>query len=153
MTRNGKRLVERGVIGGRQPAYYVIDEKQREYISVEFKAIGGDPAILAFNEGSFTGYDDAADKINIKGNIFPREIESHPRSRMSVRAVLAHELAHRHHRFTPLRPGSWNDEFRTSYWAAKNIPNPSKRDRADLINDAMMRAHEERQNFRRLNAV
>ena len=60
---------------------------------------------------------------------------------MSVRAVLAHEYyGHRAFRGTNLSQGSWNDEFRASYMAAKTAPGLSKEDRRLLVLDALERA-------------
>lgn len=39
-------------------------------------------------------------------------------------------------------PGSWNDEFRASYYAALNAPNLSDKDRMYLMLDALERAKE-----------
>ena len=62
---------------------------------------------------------------------------------MSARAVIAHEYyGHRAYRGTKLLHGSWNDEFRASYMAAKNAPNLSAEDRRYLILDALERAKE-----------
>jgi hypothetical protein len=62
---------------------------------------------------------------------------------MSERAVLAHEYyGHRAYRDTDLQDGSWNDEFRASYMAAKNTPNLNEEDRQYLILDAVERAKE-----------
>lgn len=61
---------------------------------------------------------------------------------MSSRAVLAHERAHRNFRGTTLPEGAWNDEFRASYWAARNVPNLTHEERVRLIQDAITRAQE-----------
>ncbi|WP_160680438.1 hypothetical protein [Clostridium sp. C8-1-8] len=62
---------------------------------------------------------------------------------MSERAVLAHEYyGHAANRGTTAGVGSWNDEFRASYMAAKNAPNLSEIDRYHLIQDAISRAQE-----------
>lgn len=62
---------------------------------------------------------------------------------MSSRAVIAHEYyGHRVFRGTKLERGSWNDEFRASYMAAKHAPNLSDSDRRYLILDALERAKE-----------
>ena len=60
---------------------------------------------------------------------------------MSERAVLAHELGHAAHRGTSLPRGAWNDEFRASYWAAKNLNLPQA-DKVHLIQLAIARASE-----------
>ena len=68
---------------------------------------------------------------------------------MSERAVLAHEYyGHRTHRGTTLEKGSWNDEFRASYTAAKICPNLTDEDRRYLILDAIERAKEAGINIR-----
>jgi len=43
---------------------------------------------------------------------------------------------------TKVPPGSWNDEFRARYGAAKNAPGLELDERADLLNDALERARE-----------
>jgi hypothetical protein len=67
----------------------------------------------------------------------------HPRDLMSSRAVLAHEYyGHRPYRNADIKlpAGSWNDEFRASYMAARNAPELSNDDRRYLILDALERA-------------
>ena len=65
----------------------------------------------------------------------------HPTDLLSVRATLAHEYyGHRKYRGTKVPQGSWNDEFRASYMAAKNCPNLSDEDRRLLVLDALERA-------------
>lgn len=49
---------------------------------------------------------------------------------------------HRANRNTKLPKGSWNDEFRASYLAAKNCPNLTDEDRYYLVLDALERAKE-----------
>jgi hypothetical protein len=64
---------------------------------------------------------------------------------MSSRAVLAHEYyGHRPYRnvINHLPIGSWNDEFRASYMAAKNTPGLTDEDRRYLVIDALERAKE-----------
>ena len=62
---------------------------------------------------------------------------------MSERAVLAHEYyGHRTNRDSFLKPGAWNDEFRASYFAARDCPNLSDEDRRYLVLDAVERAKE-----------
>ena len=62
---------------------------------------------------------------------------------MSQRAAIAHEYyGHRTYKGTSLPKGSWNDEFRASYMAAKNCPNLSDEDRRYLVLDALERAKE-----------
>ena len=135
----------RGVNGvGRQSADDILDTKQIDFVKKEFETIGGDTKILRFNEGNYTGYLDKKDVINIRGDIFPNTLSNHPNSMMSVRAALAHELGHRNFRGTSVIPGSWNDEFRASYWASKNVPNLSLEDKYMLVSDAVQRIREAR---------
>ena len=85
--------------------------------------------------------------IMVKGDILPDESSSHPRDRMSSKAVLAHEY-YGHKYFDDLygkrnpRIGAWNDEFRASYNAAINAPNLGEMDRMYLMADALERAKE-----------
>jgi hypothetical protein len=52
-----------------------------------------------------------------------------------------------------LPKGSWNDEFRASYIAAKKAPGLSTQDRIYLILDAMERAKESGVNIRLNNFI
>ena len=62
---------------------------------------------------------------------------------MSSRAVLAHEYyGHQAFAGTKLPIGSWNDEFRADYMAAKNATGLDSEDRYYLIQDAIDRARE-----------
>jgi NurA-like 5'-3' nuclease len=85
---------------------------------------------------------DRGDIILVRGDVNPIADSLHPRSAMSSKAALGHELGHAAHRGTKLHIGAWNDEFRASYWAAKNLPHLSEQDRIHLILDAMERAKE-----------
>lgn len=70
---------------------------------------------MRINCGKRTGYVDASDAINVRGDVLPLEGAGHPRSEMSVRAVLAHEeYGHGAYRNTTAAVNSWNDEFRAS---------------------------------------
>jgi len=76
-------------------------------------------------------------------DVLPDPYSIHPRDKMSVRAVLAHEYyGHRRYRGTSIRKGSWNDEFRASYMAAKITPGLSDEDRMYLMLDAIQRAQD-----------
>ena len=144
VTKNHKHFDDlyRNITGARRSPLKRLSSSEIQELENIFREIGGDPTMLRFNEGSQTGYIDGDGIINVRGDVLPLENTPHPRSRMSSRAVLAHELAHAHFDGTPLPPGSWNDEFRASYWAAKNTPNLSDQDRVDLIADAIERARE-----------
>jgi hypothetical protein len=133
-----------GVAGMRSPASRKLSDAEIQRIRSEFEQLGGNPNSLRFNEATQTGFSDASGRIYIRGDVLPASDPSaiHPRSIMSSRAVLAHELGHAHFRGTALRPGAWNDEFRASYWAARNVPGLSPAERMDLIRDALMRARE-----------
>ena len=129
--------------GMRTPPTHILNEQEIESIKSDIKTIGADEKVFRFNSGRYTGYNDDGDFINIRGDILPDKNSKHPRDVMSQRAVIAHEYyGHRVHRGTKLPKGSWNDEFRASYSAAKNCPNLSDEDRRYLVLDALERAKE-----------
>lgn len=134
--------IERRAGGLRRPALNTLEPEEIARLQEEFASLGGDPAILRFNKGAQTGFVDQTGHINVRGDVNPIEGAHHPRSAMSSKAVLGHELGHHAHRGTRLPIGAWNDEFRASYWAAKNLPNLSDEDRIYLVLDAMERARE-----------
>ena len=137
------QLLNRKANGLRKSATLPLSNEDIIFLKSEIKNIGADENIFIFNSGVSTGYNDKYDIIRITSNVFPDENSLHPRDLMSARAVLAHEYyGHRAYRNTKLAPGSWNDEFRASYSAAKNCPNLSLQDRAYLIMDAIERAKE-----------
>jgi hypothetical protein len=133
--------IERANGGRRRPGGELLDAAEIERLKQEFVELGGDPEVLKFNVGSRTGFIDDANEIVVRGDVNPIE-STNPRSSMSSRSVLAHELGHAHYRGTPLPINAWNDEFRASYWAAKNLPSLSEAERAALIADAQLRAAE-----------
>lgn len=145
--------------GNRRSPLYELNEKEIEMIKSEIKAIGANPDDFVFNSAATRGtcFLPSDGKIHIKGNIFPDEFSDHPRDRLTVRAVLAHEYyGHRPYRSQYLREDSitkpeeierifanaWADEFRASYMAAKNAPDLSDEERAMLILDSLSRAKE-----------
>ena len=150
---------KRTVAGNRRSPFYVLDDQDIEFIKKEIYAINADLDCFVFNSEITRGTCFLASdgKIHIKGNIFPDEYSDHPRDRLSVRAVLAHEYyGHRPYRKQYLKedadtsPDSlnkvmsrmWSDEFRASYMAAKNAPNLTDNDRRLLVLDALSRANE-----------
>ena len=141
-SKKDLKNTERFAGGSRQSSLNKLSQEDIERLTREFIEIGGDPKVLRFNNGAQTGYVDKTDRINIRGDVMPLEDSVHPRSNMTSRAVLAHELGHRAYRNTKVPIGDWNDEFRASYWAAKNIPNLTLEERASLIQDAILRAQE-----------
>jgi hypothetical protein len=134
--------IERSAGGLRRPALETIEPAEIERLKQEFAELGGDPEILRFNKGAQTSYVDGRDRINVRGDVNPVGGALHPRSAMSSKAVLGHELGHRAHRGTRLPVGAWNDEFRASYWAVRNLAALSDEDRIHLVLDAMERARE-----------
>jgi len=136
------RVGARGVNGLRQSPLTILDDAQIGSLTDEFVRLGGDPSKLRFNTGRQTGYIDQLDVFNIRGDVLPLDGAIHPRSSMSTRSVLGHELGHQRYSGTRVPIGAWNDEFRASYWAARNAPGLSQVERADLIRDAMLRASE-----------
>ena len=132
----------RNIEGLRRPSKEILSDDDIARLTKEFEEVGGDPAMLRFNQGQQTGYLDKSHVINVRGDVYPSEYATSPRSTMSSRATLAHELGHAADRGTDVPIGAWNDEFRASYWAAKNAPNLTQEERADLIADAISRARE-----------
>ena len=139
---NDVRPVIRGIVGQRHATARILTKDEIKLIKNEFKSIGGNPKNLLFNEGLQTGYIDGSKYIQICGDILPLEGSTHPRSRMSVKAVLAHEQQHRIFSGTPFKVGDWRDEFRASFLAAKRTKNLTERERYDLMDDAVLRATE-----------
>ena len=141
----------RGIINEREMANglrkspkIILTEQEKQYLLKEIRAIDADEKVFVFRDGIGSGYSDSRDKVFVSSNIFPSEDDSqHPRDLMSARAALAHEYyGHRANRNTNLPKGSWNDEFRASYSAAKNCPNLSDEDKYYLVLDALERAKE-----------
>jgi len=111
-------------------------------VTDQWTSLGGDPSLLRFNEGRFTG---ASDKgvVYIRGDVFPTTSDSlHPTANLSVRETLAHEMGHMEYIDTGVAPGAWNDEFRASYWAARNVPGLTEEEQFNLVRDAMQRAQD-----------
>lgn len=137
----------RGIGGQRRSKYRVLTDAEITSLKMDIEAIDADMSIFRFNEGYQTGFSDKEKIIFIRGDVLPDLSSNHPRDLMSSRAVLAHEYyGHKHFNDVfgtrnPL-PGSWNDEFRASYFAALNTPNLSDRDRNYLMADAIERARE-----------
>jgi hypothetical protein len=129
--------------GLRQSPFIILTEHDIRELKKDIHAIQADVNIFEFNEGWKTSYYDFDDKVRVKGDVYPIPNSIHPRDLMSARAVLAHEYyGHRPYRNVKLKliPGSWNDEFRASYMAAKNAPGLSHEDRKYLVLDALERA-------------
>ncbi len=130
--------------GNRKSSKIKLSDDDKNHLLNEIEAIKADKSIFIFRDGFGSGYSDKRDKIFISSNIYPSNDGSmHPRDLMSERAALAHEYyGHRTNRGTKLNQGSWNDEFRASYIAAKICPNLSDEDRMYLILDSIERAKE-----------
>lgn len=128
--------------GARRTIHIEMTEEEKAFVLKEARAIRADEGIFIFAQNQPTGFSDALGKIIIGSNVFPSNSDTiNPISKMSVRAVLAHEYyGHYMHRGTPLKKNSWEDEFRASYSAAKNAPNLSDTDKTDLINAALQTA-------------
>ena len=134
--------MQRKASGLRRSPYSILTDAEIESLKRDIVALQADESV--FNEGDFTGYSDDADIVFVRGDVLPdNEYSVHPRDMLSAKAVLAHEYyGHRANRGTLLQEGSWNDEFRASYMAAKNAPGLTDQERAFLILDAMERAKE-----------
>lgn len=143
-AKRGIIIKERNMANGlRKPAQHILTEDEIKSLELDITAIKADRKVFAINCGNRTGYIDRYDIITVKGDILPDKNSKHPRDLMSQRAVLAHEYyGHRANRGTKLANGSWNDEFRASYMAAKNSPGLTDEDRQYLVLDALERAKE-----------
>ena len=139
-----RALTDREMANGlRKSSTSLLTEEEIAFIRQEIKAIEADDGVFRFDRIGGTGYLDELDYIRIGRNVFPDFDSSsvHPTDLMSERAVLAHEYyGHYRHRGTKLPQGSWNDEFRASYDAARLSPGLSDTDRRYLVMDAMDRA-------------
>lgn len=142
---NNGTIKERQMASGARKSYLIpLSEQDKQFILKEIDAIGADKKFFEFRDFLPTAYSDSRDKIYISSSVFPSTDDSkHPTDMLSVRATLAHEYyGHKSYRNTPLEKGSWNDEFRASYMAAKHCPGLTNEDRTMLINDAMQRARD-----------
>lgn len=136
-----------------------LTKEEINFVKSEIRRIGADESVFIFNDEAHmdrsTCYNCVQDKIYVTRNVFPDNDHgsTHPRDVMSVAAVLAHEYyGHRVFRNEYLADlgkknadrttPQWADECRASITAAKNAPNLSQQERADLINDAKERARE-----------
>ena len=145
--------------GNRRSPFYELTEQEIEMVKSDILAIGANPDEFVFNSSVTRGtcFLPSDGKVHVKGNIFPDEFSEHPRDRLTVKAVLAHEYyGHKPYREQYLREDSltdadaieqifakaWADEFRASYMAAKNTPNLSDEERCLLILDSLSRAKE-----------
>ena len=134
---------------GRRSPYHILTAEEIEGLKKDIEAICAEVDIFRFNyEGcARTSYLSKLDTVFVKGDVLPDMVfaSPHPRDLMSARAVLAHEYyGHRPYRNAKFQmpAGSWNDEFRASYMAAKNAPGLSCIDKFYLIHDALRRAGE-----------
>lgn len=144
IINTGRKFSSRNMANGhRRSVLHELTESEIENLRTDIKAIGADENKFVFNGGDSTSYSDKHDVVFVRGDVLPDTNSIHPRDLMSARAALAHEYyGHRSHRGTKLKDGSWNDEFRASYLAAKNTPNLNDKDRRYLILDALERARE-----------
>lgn len=161
---------KRSVAGSRRTSFYELNTDDIDFVSSEIKAIKANVEDFVFNSKITRGTCFLASdgKVHIKGNVFPDEYSSHPRDKLSVRAVLAHEYyGHKPYRkqyleedndtspeaLNKIAAKAWLDEFRASYMAAKNAPNLSEVDRTLLIQDALSRAEEAGVNIKYNNFI
>ena len=136
-----------------------LTDKEIEYVKSEIRRIGADESRFVFNDevhmqGS-TCYNFMDDIVYVTRNVFPdtKYGSIHPRDIMSVGAVLAHEYyghrAYREEYIDDFAKGNnyhttpaWQDECRASIVAAKTAPGLTNMDKANLVLDAVYRAHE-----------
>lgn len=144
IKEQSRNVATRSMANGlRKPPMHILSDDEIKSLKEDIKAIGADESVFRFNAGRYTGYNDDGDFITVRGDVLPDNRSNHPRDLMSQRAAIAHEYyGHRTYKGTSLPKGSWNDEFRASYMAAKNCPNLSDEDRRYLVLDALERAKE-----------
>lgn len=156
-----KAIDERNMANGyRNLSTLPLSDEEIQIVIEAGESIGVDPEIFIFNDEEHlksankgTGYNAIYDKIFITKNVFPDEksISIHPRDKLSVRAVLAHEYyghrAFREEYLNDIERGTsttpiWEDECRASINAALYAPNLTEMERALLLDDAIFRAKE-----------
>lgn len=127
-------------------------------LTYDILTINADLNIFIFNDPKHlltrgTCYNYVQDKIFVTKNVFQgyNNDSTHPRDRMSPRAVLAHEYyGHRPERQRYIKEHNkeirkipyWRDEAFASIRAALNTPNLTQEERAMLLEDARFRARE-----------
>jgi hypothetical protein len=134
---------DRSASGFRQSPHNTLSSEDIDSLKQDIDAIGADPSAFRFNEGRQTGFSDRDGMINVRGDVFPDAASTHPRDKLSARAVLAHEY-YGHYNFSPssFEATDWRDEMRASYVAALKAPNLTDEDRKYLMLDAYERARE-----------
>ncbi len=146
--------------GYRNLSLLPLTDEEISIVIKEGESIGINSDIFIFNDEEHvksaykgTGYNFIDDKIYITKNVFRDEnsFSTHPRDRLSVRAVLAHEYyGHRPFREEYLNDyknktqtiSEWEDECRASINAALHTPNLTDQERSLLLEDAFFRARE-----------
>ena len=120
----------------------ILTPEQIDLVTNEWIPLGGDPSVLRFNQpGMQTGYAQESGNVFVNGDVFPTTSGSmNQTANLSVRETLAHEMGHMAHPNTDLPIGAWNDEFRASYWASKNVPSLTLEEQRNLAIDAWQRA-------------
>lgn len=139
------KITLRGMPNGlRQSPFRLLNQEDIEALRKNIRELNADESVFSFNKGHQTSYNDLDDIIYVCGDVLPATDDSHiARDRMSAKAVLAHEYyGHRANKGTELPPGSWEDEYRASYFAAINAPGLSNEDKMYLLQDALDRARE-----------
>lgn len=133
-----------------------LTDEEIAVVKTAIREIQASEDIFIFNDPnhySRTCYDYLEDRIYIGVNVFPdiKYGSSHPRDKMSIRAVLAHEYyGHRPNRQEYIEDflsetkttSEWQDECRASINAAKITPGLTQRDKELLVDDAIKRAEE-----------
>lgn len=139
---NGNNLpTVRGFANGpRRSPFIALSSEEIEEIKNEAETIGIPTSVLRFNEGEKTGYSDYKNVIYVRGDVFPSEYAINPNSIISSRAALAHEYYGHYLHHDEFPPGSWEDEYWASRYAALNAPNLSDEERRLLMIDAYERA-------------
>ncbi len=129
--------------GSRRGALTHVSEDEEKQIRQWADQLVIPQSVLRFNTGSFTGFVDVRNVINIRGDVFPSQYAQNPDSILNARCALAHEYyGHMKHHPSKFPIGDWRDEFRASYRAAIDTPNLTSQERGMLMLDAFDRTKE-----------
>lgn len=129
--------------GMRRSVFYTLTDEDIINLQNEAEKLEIPKDVLVFNKGSRTGFFDLDQKIRVRGDVFPNQYGNTARSRMSPRAVLAHEYyGHFKNHPSPYPINDWRDEYYASRNAALNAPNLTDEERRDLMIDAYDRQKE-----------
>lgn len=137
----GKERPVRGMANGpRRGSRTIVTDQEQQLIRSFADELKIPQDLLSFNTGPYTSYDDATNRINVRGDVFPSEFAENPDSILSARCALAHEYYGHYLHHSQFSVGDWRDEFQASYRASLDAPSLSQNERILLMVDAFERA-------------